>query len=144
MTLVLFGKDLVLEGSPTKIEDKRVPGIYSMYVCMYVCMYACMHVCMHLCMYACMHVCMHVCMHACMHAYLWISEPLLRVICDVVILIISAVTVKASNLNSNSPGNQLLPVFIRISSLRPGQQDHCCAEPQGDENFREPDQLRKP
>ena len=28
MTLVLIGKDLVLEGSTTKIEDKQVPGIY--------------------------------------------------------------------------------------------------------------------
>ena len=28
MTLVLTGKDLVLEGSTTKIEDKQVPGIY--------------------------------------------------------------------------------------------------------------------
>ena len=26
MTLVLIGKDLVLEGSTTKIEDKQVPG----------------------------------------------------------------------------------------------------------------------
>ena len=49
MTLVLFGKDLVLEGSPTKIEDKRVPGIYSMYVCMYACMHVSMYACMHSC-----------------------------------------------------------------------------------------------
>ena len=28
MTLVLFEKGLVLEGSSTKIEDKQVPGIY--------------------------------------------------------------------------------------------------------------------
>ncbi len=28
MTRVLIGKDLVLEGSTTKIEDKQVPGIY--------------------------------------------------------------------------------------------------------------------
>ena len=28
MTLVLIGKDLVLEGSTTKIKDKQVPGIY--------------------------------------------------------------------------------------------------------------------
>ena len=28
MTLVLIAKDLVLEGSTTKIEDKQVPGIY--------------------------------------------------------------------------------------------------------------------
>ena len=28
MTLVLIGKDLVLKGSTTKIEDKQVPGIY--------------------------------------------------------------------------------------------------------------------
>ena len=28
MTLVLIGKDLVLEASTTKIEDKQVPGIY--------------------------------------------------------------------------------------------------------------------
>ena len=28
MTPVLIGKDLVLEGSTTKIEDKQVPGIY--------------------------------------------------------------------------------------------------------------------
>ena len=28
MTLVLVGKDLVLEGSKLKIEDKRVPGWY--------------------------------------------------------------------------------------------------------------------
>ena len=28
MTFVLIGKDLVLEGSTTRIEDKRVPGIY--------------------------------------------------------------------------------------------------------------------
>ena len=28
MTLVLTGKDLVLEGSATKIEDKQVLGIY--------------------------------------------------------------------------------------------------------------------
>ena len=61
MTLVLFGKDLVLEGSPTKIEDKRVPGIYSMYVCVHVCMYACIYACMHVCMYACMYACMHAC-----------------------------------------------------------------------------------
>ena len=27
--LVLIGKDLVLEGSTTKIEDKQVPGIQS-------------------------------------------------------------------------------------------------------------------
>ena len=27
MTLVLIGKDLVLEGSTPKIEDKQVPGI---------------------------------------------------------------------------------------------------------------------
>ena len=27
MTLVLIGKDLVLEGSTTKIEDKQVPGV---------------------------------------------------------------------------------------------------------------------
>ena len=26
MTLVLIGKDLLLKGSPTKIEDKQVPG----------------------------------------------------------------------------------------------------------------------
>ena len=26
MTLVLIGKDLVLEGSTTKLEDKQVPG----------------------------------------------------------------------------------------------------------------------
>ena len=31
MTLVLIGKDLVLEGSSTKIEDKRVPGILSLF-----------------------------------------------------------------------------------------------------------------
>ena len=29
MTLVLIGKDLVLKGSTTKIEDKQVPGIYT-------------------------------------------------------------------------------------------------------------------
>ncbi len=29
MTPVLTGKDLVLEGSTTKIEDKQVPGIYT-------------------------------------------------------------------------------------------------------------------
>ena len=28
MTLFLIGKDLVLEGSRLKIEDKQVPGIY--------------------------------------------------------------------------------------------------------------------
>ncbi len=28
MTLVLNGKDLVLEGSNTKTQDKPVPGIY--------------------------------------------------------------------------------------------------------------------
>ena len=28
MTLVLIAKDLLLEGSSTKIEDKQVPGIY--------------------------------------------------------------------------------------------------------------------
>ena len=28
MTLVLIGKDLVLKGSTTKIEDKQVPGHY--------------------------------------------------------------------------------------------------------------------
>ena len=28
MTIVLIGKDLVLKGSTTKIEDKQVPGIY--------------------------------------------------------------------------------------------------------------------
>ena len=28
MTLVLIGKNLVLEGSRLKIEDKQVPGIY--------------------------------------------------------------------------------------------------------------------
>ena len=28
MTLVFFGKGLVLEGSILKIEDKQVPGIY--------------------------------------------------------------------------------------------------------------------
>ena len=28
MTLVLIGKDLVLRGSTTKIEDKQVPHIY--------------------------------------------------------------------------------------------------------------------
>ena len=28
MTLVLIGKDLVLKGSTTKIEDKQVPGMY--------------------------------------------------------------------------------------------------------------------
>ena len=28
MTLVLIGKDLVLEASTTKIEDKQIPGIY--------------------------------------------------------------------------------------------------------------------
>ena len=28
MTLVLIAKDLVLEGSTIKIEDKQVPGIY--------------------------------------------------------------------------------------------------------------------
>ena len=32
MTLVLIGKDLVLEGSTTKIEDKEVPGIYLIYL----------------------------------------------------------------------------------------------------------------
>ena len=32
MTLVLIGKDLVLEGSSTKIEDKRVPGIQYLYL----------------------------------------------------------------------------------------------------------------
>ena len=31
MTLVLIGKDLVLKGSTTKIEDKQVPGIYYIY-----------------------------------------------------------------------------------------------------------------
>ena len=30
MTLVLIGKDLVLEGWSLKIEDKKVPGIYSL------------------------------------------------------------------------------------------------------------------
>ena len=35
MTLVLIGKDLVLEGSTTKIEDKQVPGIY-IYIHIYV------------------------------------------------------------------------------------------------------------
>ena len=29
MTLVLIGKDLVLKGSTTKIEDKQVPGIHT-------------------------------------------------------------------------------------------------------------------
>ena len=28
MALVLIGKDIVLEGSTTKIEDKQVPGVY--------------------------------------------------------------------------------------------------------------------
>ena len=28
LSLVLIGKDLVLEGSRLKIEDKEVPGIY--------------------------------------------------------------------------------------------------------------------
>ena len=28
MTLVLLGKDIVLEASTTKIEDEQVPGIY--------------------------------------------------------------------------------------------------------------------
>ena len=28
MTLVLIGKDFVLEGSTTQIEDKQVPGMY--------------------------------------------------------------------------------------------------------------------
>ena len=28
MALVLLGKDIVLEGSTTKIEDKQVPGVY--------------------------------------------------------------------------------------------------------------------
>ena len=28
MTIVLIGKDLVLEGSTPKIEDKQVPGMY--------------------------------------------------------------------------------------------------------------------
>ena len=32
MTLVLIGKDLVLEGSTTKIEDKQVPGMYIIYI----------------------------------------------------------------------------------------------------------------
>ena len=36
MTLVLIGKDLVLEGSTTKIEgSKQVPGIY-VYICVYI------------------------------------------------------------------------------------------------------------
>ena len=30
MAIVLIGKDLVLEGSTPKIEDKQVPGIQSM------------------------------------------------------------------------------------------------------------------
>ena len=34
MTLVLIGKDLVLEGSTTKIEDKQVAGIYIYILCM--------------------------------------------------------------------------------------------------------------
>ena len=36
MTIVLIGKDLVLEGSRLKIEDKQVPGIY-IYIYDYVC-----------------------------------------------------------------------------------------------------------
>ena len=32
MTLVLIGKDLVLEGSTPKIENKRVPGVYYIYI----------------------------------------------------------------------------------------------------------------
>ena len=36
MTLVLIGKDLVLEGLTTKIEDKQVPGVdicvYNVYI----------------------------------------------------------------------------------------------------------------
>ena len=35
MTLVLVGKDLVLEGLSLKIEDKKVPGI-----CMYIYIYS--------------------------------------------------------------------------------------------------------
>ena len=31
MTLVLIGKDLVLKGSTTKIEDKQVPGTWSIW-----------------------------------------------------------------------------------------------------------------
>ena len=33
MTIVLIGKDLVLEGSTPKIEDKQVPGMYFFYIC---------------------------------------------------------------------------------------------------------------
>ena len=32
MTLVLIAKDLFLEGSTTKIEDKQVPGIYDIFL----------------------------------------------------------------------------------------------------------------
>ena len=47
MTPVLIGKDLVLEGSNPKIEDKQVPGMYiyiyrfnmvnDVYIFIYVC-----------------------------------------------------------------------------------------------------------
>ena len=44
MTLVLIGKDLVLEGSTTKIKDKQVPGIHIyIYIYMYVYMYICIY-----------------------------------------------------------------------------------------------------
>ena len=36
MTSVLIGKDLVLEGSTPKIEDKQVPGIYIYICCIYI------------------------------------------------------------------------------------------------------------
>ena len=36
MTLVLFEKGLVLEGSTSKIEDKQVPGVYYIYI-IYIC-----------------------------------------------------------------------------------------------------------
>jgi len=32
MTLVLIGKDLLLEGSTTKIEDKQVPDGYKLMI----------------------------------------------------------------------------------------------------------------
>ena len=35
MTIVLLEKDLVLEGSTPKIEDKQVPGIYT-YINLYI------------------------------------------------------------------------------------------------------------
>ena len=60
MTLVLIGKDLVLEGSRLKLADKQVPGVH---------VYIYIHTFIHTYIHACIHTYRQTYIHTYIHTY---------------------------------------------------------------------------